>query len=192
MSKKDFEPEVCDCCNQRTEYLLTLSKGIATIVKAVGAAIKNKGENVIHPAKEMQIQAEDWTYQKAHRDGKITSSHRGNFSNARIHGLLAKYENESGNWVLTRKGGDFLRGEPVPKYAVVAKSTTEAGSHLKHYWNAQDESVTIHDLTGDDMPRWEPVGFEIQEGSIVEKPNYSQGPTRAGKNAGDGKTTNMF
>lgn len=163
MSKKDFEPEVCDCCNQRTEYLLTLSKGIATIVKAVGAAIKNKVENVIHPAKEMQIQAEDWTYQKAYRDGKITSSHRGNFSNARIHGLLAKYENESG-----------------------------AGSHLKHYWNAQDESVTIHDLTGDDMPRWEPVGFEIQEGSIVEKPNYSQGPTRAGKNAGDGKTTNMF
>jgi hypothetical protein len=192
MSKKDFEPEVCDCCDQRTEYLLTLSKGIATIVKAVGAAIREKGENVIHPAKEMQIPADEWTYEKAYQHGKITSSHRGNLSNAGTHQLIEKYEGEAGNWRLTSDGADFLRGEPVPKHAVVAKSTTEAGSHLKRYWKGQTIQTTVHELTGDEMPRWEAVNFDIVEGQIVEKPNYSQGPTRAGKEAGDGKTTNMF
>lgn len=69
-----------------------------TLVK-IYTAISSKGENKIHPHKEMELS---------------TSEHM-NMTKLRFHGLIAKVkekgEVERGYWLITRKGAEFLKGE---------------------------------------------------------------------------------
>lgn len=185
MNQYDYEPATCECCGQTTEYMVTLSRGAATIVKAIAAAIDKKGVNVIHPTKEMEVPKDQWTYQRAVSEGVLTASQIGNLTRPRIHGLIAKYKDEAGNWVLTRKGGDFLRGEAVPRLAVVAKGTGDRRSHKKRYHLPDKYKCTIHELTKGDQPQWEAIGFKIQNGRIVDIPT-------AAKEAGESKNQKLF
>ena len=88
-NKYNFEPEICECCGQAQTYLLPIDWGTALIVKAVARAIRLKGINAIHPVKEMEVPAKGWNYGMAINDGKLTSNQIGNFTRARVHGLIA-------------------------------------------------------------------------------------------------------
>ena len=176
MPIENYKPETCAHCGQDTSYVLGIDPGTAVIVKAVSAAIRAKGINAIHPKKEMEVPARDWSYRLAVNEGKLTSTQIGNFTRARVHGLIARIKGEPGNWCLTSKGGAFLRGEAVPRYAIVTKSTAEERSHKEEYFEPEANQVTIHEVNVPGEPMWEGISFEIREGRIVTKPTVKAKP----------------
>ena len=170
-NKYNFEPEICTNCGQAETYLLPIDWGTALIVKAVAAAVRRKGINLIHPTKEMEVPATEWNYDRAVSEGVLTSTMIGNFTRARVHGLIARDRREPGNWLLTRKGAEFLRGGSIPRLAVIRKTTkTEEGrSHKEEYFMDDQYTCTIRDLEAmkKDAPKWEGIDFDIVEGRIV-------------------------
>lgn len=168
-----YTPEFCDHCRQQKTYLLPIDRGTTMLVQALARAIRLKGINCIHPGKEMQVLPKDWNYNLALFQGKLTLRQSNNLTRPRIHGLVAEVDGEPGNWCLTRKGGQFLRGEPVKRYAVVVKSTIDQGSHNGGYWG--EEMVTVKDFTSDDV-MWQGIDFEIIEGRIVTEPVIKKQP----------------
>lgn len=172
-NKYNFEAEVCEHCGQAQTYLLPIDWGTALIVKAVAAAIRHKGINFIHPTKEMEVPAKEWSYERAIRDGVLTSTQIGNFTRARVHGLIARHQSEPGNWLLTKKGAQFLRGQRVPRLAVIRKSRRtedKARSHKEEYFEPEANTCTVHEIMhpGSKYPVWEGIDFDIIEGRIVE------------------------
>lgn len=145
-----FEPDVCICCNQTTNYLLPLDKGSANIMKKIARAIQKKGINCVHLAKE----------------GVLNHSELCNIIRPRFHGLVAHVEGENmqGNFCLTRKGGSFLRGESVAKYAIVSK----AESQTTGYFKSEEHQVTINEFNSED-DYWEGINFDIVEGNVITK-----------------------
>ncbi len=163
----NFEATVCECCEQAKNYILPIDWGTAVIVKAFAAHIRNKGINMVHPTKEMEVPAKEWTYDRAIREGVLTSTQIGNFTRARVHGLLARTKDEPGNWVLTRKGAQFLRGVRIAKLAIVEKGKQGDRSHQEGYHMPELYTCTVHELGMDASGPWEGIDFEIQEGRIV-------------------------
>lgn len=149
---EEYTPEVCPHCGQSTTYLLSIDKGSVDILKQIALFIYKKGQNVVHPRKEMEG---TW----------LTSNQVGNLSRPRFHGLIARYKDEPGNYVLTHKGAQFLKGESVAKFAIISKD--------KHcqlgYWRPTDFQCNIHDFTDDDE-YWEGINYEIKEGRVVLLP----------------------
>lgn len=169
-NKYGFNPRICTCCGQAETYPLPIDWGTAVIVKAVARAIRIKGINVIHPTKEMEVPANEWTYDRAINEGKLTSIQIGNFTRAKAHGLIAMYKKESGNWVLTSKGAQFLRGESIPKIRVRKKQgVSRELTQEEKYWKPEDYRITIHEILrrGSKTPIWEGIDFDIREGRIV-------------------------
>lgn len=174
-NKYNFEPEVCDCCGQAKTYLLPIDFGTALIVKAFSKFIQLKGINMVHPTKEMEVLGNAWTYDLAMSHGLLTSTQIGNFTRARAHGLIARHKDEPGNWVLTAKGARFLRGERIPKLALMRKSRVDDGigytsaSHKEEYFKPNEYTTTIHEVKSKDHPgMWEGISFDIVEGQIIE------------------------
>lgn len=172
INKYGYVAEVCEHCNQAKTYLLPIDWGTALIVKAFARAIRNKGINTIHPTKEMLVRNNEWTYQRALEEGVLTSNQIGNFTRARVHGLLARNKEHAGNWILTRKGAAFLRGERIPKLAIIEKSRKVEGgrSHKQDYYKPEEYTVDVHSITkkGYTEP-WEGIDFEIVEGNIIQQ-----------------------
>lgn len=136
-SIEKYQEEVCTHCNQTITYMLRLDKGSAKIMKAMIEGVSKKGKNLIHPAKELDLDL--------YGDEKWFLS---NLSRPRFHGLIAYADEEKlkGYYVITRKGGKFLRGEPVPRYAIINKST----GHQQGYWHPE-ETVTIKELLSEEI-----------------------------------------
>lgn len=163
---------MCDHCGQAETYLLPIDFGTAVIVKAVAAKIRLKGINIVHPTKEMEVPSDEWSYKRAIAEGVLTSMQIGNFTRARVHGLIARHHTETGNWLLTRKGAAFLRGDVIPRLAVIRKNrkTDEnARSHKEEYFEPETYTCTVHEITqkGSGYPVWEGIDFDIVEGRIV-------------------------
>ncbi len=138
-----FTPTVCGGCGQTTNYVTSVDKGMADIVRAFAFAIKKKGVNVIHPAKEMMPSQTLQTREEAIRDGRLTPSQANNLSRARSHGLLFRVQGHYGNWGLTRKGITFLRGEEIPKFVIIDKTT---GAVLGN-WKPDEYRVKMSDFS---------------------------------------------
>ena len=155
-----YIPKRCSKCNQTETYLLPIDKGSADTLKAISVAIRNKGLNVIHPRKEMEIGPKTENHDLMVKDGYLTSGMVGNLSRPRFHGLIAKTGNQSGNYCLTTKGAEFLKGKPILKYAIISKKT----GHQIGYWS--DEMVTIKDFN--DTVYWEGIDFSIVDGHIIK------------------------
>ena len=163
--KEKYQPAVCDHCGLQTTYPLAVDRGTALIVKALSVAIRNKGINIVHPRKEMEVSRKDWSFARCINEGKVTSSMICNFIRPKTHGLIAPVKGEAGNWCLTKKGLAFLQGEPILKYVIARKTSKKTGrSHNGGYWGT--EMVTIDQFNkGGDF--WEPIGYTIQEGRVV-------------------------
>src|SRR4030042_647169 len=149
MSKIEYKPEECEHCGQTTTYLLGLDHGTADIVRAIAIKIGEKGINIVHPRKEME-------------GTTLSSNQVGNLSRARFHGLIASVKGEKGNYLLTRKGAAFLRGESVPRYAIISKSE---GHQIGYFTNGEKFMVTIKDLLNEGE-YWEGINYDIVEGEV--------------------------
>jgi hypothetical protein len=161
--KSSYNSEVCQSCGQTTTYLLPLDKGSVEIVRIIAQGIKNKGINAIHPRKELET------------SDKITSNQVGNLTHPRSHGLIAKVKGNPGNYCLTQKGAKFLNGATVPKFAIMKKSTHNEHARQIGYWKPEEYFVSIKDFVKT-TEYWEGWNFDIQEGSVISKPesNNSQ------------------
>lgn len=155
-----YIPEKCPCCGQTLTYLIPVDKGSVSILKAIARAILNKKINIIHPRKEMEIGAKTTNYDLMIKDGYLTSNQVGNLSRPRFHGLIAKVRGQTGNYCLTAKGGKFLKGALIPRYAIRDKATKRQIG----YWMPEKYQVTIKDFSRDEE-YWE--GFYIEEGQVI-------------------------
>lgn len=158
-----YVPEKCECCGQTRTYILPLSKGVANIVRAFSIAIRIKGINIIHPGKEMVVAAKDWSLDKMLQTGCITPQMWKNLTFAKSHGLIAMVRDEPGNYCLTTKGAQFLKGRRIPKYAICSKVT----KHQEGYWHEELYTVAIRDFIDDDS-NWEIIDYSIVEGRIIK------------------------
>ena len=64
-----------------------------------------------------------------HKDLALTNNQSHNFQKMRFHGLIAHYDKEnpkSGGWLITSRGGEFLRGETyVPANVLIFRNKVE-------------------------------------------------------------------
>jgi hypothetical protein len=153
MTKINYQPEKCDHCGQTKTYLLGIDRGSVEIVKQVARAIGQKGINCVHVNKELV--------------GKyLTPIQMTNMSRPRSHGLIAHVRGEGmkGNYLLTRKGAAFLRGERIPKYAIMSKTENRQIG----YFEPETETIAITDFNGSE-DYWEGINYEIVEGNVLHK-----------------------
>lgn len=146
--KEETQTKYCPHCGATMrENWQSLSPGLVTcLVKAI-RAVKEKKENRFH-----------W-----HHDLKLSNNESHNFQKLRFHGLIAHAEEQnkkSGYWLITSRGGQFLRGEiSVPK-------------RVKTFRN----KVVGHDLEVVHISRFRnetgwfesEFNFEIHEGKVTE------------------------
>ena len=149
----------CDCCGQTLYYEVTLSIGLADTLRVIVEEIKAKGINIVNTRKEL------------YDLGKITLTQYNNMTHLARLGMLANVNDEVGNYCLTAKAIKFLRGEPVPKGALVKKS-----SSLQHSNTAftTEETTTLKDIYKAGG-YWEVPGFDIREGRVIKAEPGAQG-----------------
>lgn len=134
-----YKPEICDHCKQSTTYLLGLDRGSVDIVLEILKAVSARGVNEVHPAQELGLDGDKKWY--------LT-----NLSRPRFHGLIAYVKDKKGYYCLTRKAGKFLRGYPIPRYAIISK----VEGHQIDYWEAEKHQITLQEaLKSDELPYWE-------------------------------------
>ena len=156
-----FTGNNCPECKQSIDYALTLNRGHAEALIAIGARIRDTGINEFHP-REMEGSRIKFYHDpiEVAREGIFTSQHTNNLSQMRAFGLVAKVKGKTGYWLLTRRGGKFRRGEiDLPRTAI--RSKTE--NRTIGYWNELTDRVTIAGLLREG-PRWTPPqDLEIME-----------------------------
>ena len=159
-----YEPEVCEHCGQTITYLLPLDRGTVDIVKSIARAIRNKGINFIHPRKEMEFRLPaGGNYYEMIRAGMLTSNQVGNLSRPRFHGLIARIKDNPGNYCLTTKGAQFLKGREIPRFAIISKAEKKQVGYYKQF----DYTAKVKDFATDE-DYWEGINFNIVEGSIIK------------------------
>lgn len=144
MSTPPFIPTVCDHCGQTTDYHIKLDRGSALIVLAIYSAVRAKNENRVHLRNEMEVSKGTYggNYMGMVRDGYMTSVMIDNVLRPKYHGLVAQVEGGGqGEYLITPKGARFLRGEPVPRTAIIEKRT-----HHKLRYLDEDDRVTFREL----------------------------------------------
>jgi hypothetical protein len=108
-----------------------LSTGLVTaLVKAI-RFVQANNKNKFHLQKDLK---------------ELTKNEYNNFQKLRFHGLVAKIHDKSGYWLITRRGGQFLRGE----ITVPWKVETFRNRVIGH----SPEQVHIKDLRGK-LPEFE-------------------------------------
>ncbi len=144
-----FTPDVCPCCTQTTNYLLAIDRGTVNIVKKIALFIGSKGINIVHPRNEMEGHG-------------MTSNEVGNLTRARAHGLIAAVPGNPGNYCLTTKGAEFLKGAIVPQFAIRDK----VSGRTTGYYDEGRALVSVHDFDQSDE-YWEGIGYDIVAGRVV-------------------------
>lgn len=143
--------EICPHCGARMkEWWHSLTPGLVEILIKVLKSVKASGVNDYH----LQV------------NGELNNNEFSNFPKLRVHALVARVKDAAGNrvaahWLITDRGGQFLRGE----LAVPHKVKTYRGKVIGH----SEDLVKIHDFRNK-IPEFETVfDFEIHEGRILTK-----------------------
>ena len=118
---------------------------------------------MIHPRKEMEISRGELDYPTMVQEGCMTSNQVGNLSRPRFHGLIAHIKGEPGNYCLTTKGAEFLKGREIARFAIISKQD----GHQIGYFKPEEYTVTIKDFAPDEE-YWEGINFDIIQGRIVK------------------------
>jgi len=168
MPVEKFQPHTCPTCGQSAEYLVPVDHGTVVILKAIAKRIGMKQINVVHPRKEMETtnKMDELNLINA---GLLTSNMVGNLSRPRMHGLIAKFKSPetevtAGNYCLTKKGAQFLRGEiAIPKYAIRSKIEGKTNGYF------EPDSLLVH-IDDFNTPEpggfWEGIDYEITDGRV--------------------------
>lgn len=146
------EPTMCSHCGQTTDYALPLDRGTALIVLAVYNAVQRLDRNRVHLINDMLCMPEEYAdYRAMVHTGHMTARMIGNSSRARYHGLIA-FADESGEYLITPKGRDFLLGSKVPRIAIIDKKT-----HTKKiYLDPENDRTGFLELMGSvGTPFWD-------------------------------------
>lgn len=94
-----------------------LTTGLVSILLNIHRTVKEKGRNDIHVNREVPEVCGPQAYHQLSNTTKL-----------RFHGLIAKVKDENGNhkkghWLITKRGGEFLRGEiELPEFAETQKN----------------------------------------------------------------------
>ena len=99
----------------------------------------------------------------------LTSNQVGNLSRARSHGLIARIKENPGSYCLTKKGAAFLRGEEIPRFAIISKSE----GHQIGYFEAEKHLVTVKDFTSD-TDYWEGINYDVSEGRVISLAMFNE------------------
>lgn len=146
----NFIPKVCEHCNQTTETELPIDKGSALLVLAIAQAQQVLGKKYVHLDQEVQVISDEANLYSLAMKGKCTPSMRRNASRPRYHGLIA-FGADSGSYLLTKKGADFLNGEPIWKTTIIDKTTKSNKGYIK-----EDGTVTFDELIkSSEIPFWD-------------------------------------
>ncbi len=168
MENETYHPTVCECCDQALDYRVGLSKGHVRLMAKFAAAIRAKGINAVVPSKELAT-------------GKwgipFTVTEMKALSQVRLHGLLAMSREHAGNWLLTTKGADFLRGRSIPRYALVLKRNKATSEHTTGYWEAERNMITAGELLKEGE-YWRHIDFIVHESRII----YEKDLPKVGEN----------
>lgn len=132
-------------------YRSGVSRGTVKVLKMIFKKVAEKDTNAIHIEKELV------------QRGFLTGNEGRNCTHMVRLGPIAHVEGEPGNYCLTRKGVDFLNGNPIPKYVTVAKRTESHGSRTVTH---SEETCVIQDFNKAGE-YWEVPGFEIKEGRVI-------------------------
>lgn len=119
------ETTICEACGAHNNaFWHSLTPGLVDTLILFKRVVLDKG-NSIHIAKDIEL----------------TYSQRANFSKLRVHGLVAKDDNEgAGYWLLTHRGSEFLKGN----IQVPARVQTVNNRVVDH----DDELVTVSHVYG--------------------------------------------
>lgn len=140
------DKKVCANCGESMKaYWHSLTSGlVGDLIKAI-EFVRTNNKNCFHLAKDLQL----------------TKSQYNNFQKLRFHALVAKDKDhkEAGYWLITKRGGQFLRGEvEVPR-----RVQTFRNSVIEH----SDELVSIRNFKND-FPFFESeFASEIQQGKLL-------------------------
>lgn len=159
-----YQPKTCESCGQTTTYELVIDRGTVDILKAISMAIRKKGVNIIHPRKEMEVTSRQVPYEEMVRDGHLTSNQVGNLSRARFHGLIAAVKGKSGTYCLTPKGAGFLRGEEIPRIAIISKAE---GHNIGYFEEATIRCTIRHPDLAPEKEYWIGHDYLIQDGRVI-------------------------
>lgn len=145
---------VCEHCGAHSnKFWKRLSAGNVGALVKLRQAVGEQNRNDIHIAQELDL----------------TYSERANFSTLRQHGLVAHVKDEQGNrisgrWLITSRGGAFLRGE----LRVPARVQTMNNHVVDH----DDQYVSVSEVLGsqprfDDHFETERVPLNMQQVSLL-------------------------
>lgn len=171
MKKIKFRPSICEGCGQTKTYPIRLDKGSALIVIAIARAVRKKNENKIHLFNETLYRKGEFANARdAAESGKMSARAAGNALRPKYHGLIAQVEGGGkGEYLLTPKGAQFLRGMAVPSIAIIDKT-----QHKKQdYFEPEVYRTTIGEILHDDQPYWDHE-WEIDEKSLALKRRVEQ------------------
>lgn len=129
---------ICDHCGASMKsYWHRMTPMLADALIKAAKGVKAKGENKIHPVKDLK----GTPYE-------LSADQRANWTKLRFHGLVAKYgqdiDREGGYWVITRKAGRFLQGEAIPARVRTFRNQVEEHS---------EELVAISQIAGEWLER---------------------------------------
>lgn len=142
MKIEKYVSPICPHCEQTTHYDLNLDRGISYLLIAIYNRVKLNGKNDVHIQNEMAVEHHNYENIKdLATAGLITFKMEKNVARARKHGLIAFVDRGSGRYLITRKGANFLRGEDVPRTAIVKK-----GGSTEGYWLPEKNRTTIREL----------------------------------------------
>ena len=117
--------EHCPTCGASTKaYFHTLNSGLVSVLVTAIQFVHAAGKNEFHLQKDLHLSVNEFC----------------NFTKLRFHGLVAKVDGKPGFWLVTRRGGQFLRGE----ISVPLKVKT----YRNHVVGHSKETIHIDELKG--------------------------------------------
>ena len=150
--------EYCECCGQKKGYASKISRGHVVTLRAMERKVREKGSNIVNMKVELL------------EDGRIDVTQYGNRTHMEKLGLIIHVE--TGNFRITTRGWNFLKGLPVPAGVIVKKATKDEGSRTI---GTLEETVTIEKFKKKGE-YWDIPNYEIRHGKVyAEDPTQTQG-----------------
>lgn len=124
-NKQNPENTKCPYCRANMKmFWHTLTPGLVSILIQCVEWVRNNNKNEFH----------------LQNDLRLTVNQFSNFTKLRFHGLVAKVDGKPGYWLITSRGGQFLRGEvAVPMKVLTFRNRVQRRSeeliHIKDLRN---------------------------------------------------------
>ena len=142
-----MEHEKCPYCNaSMKKYWHRITPGLVKALVKAYEVVSNKGKNKFDK-----------------KDLDLTHGEYGNFQKLRFHALIAKYkvngEWKRGDWLITQRGADFLKG----RVSIPVRVQTFRNKITNH----DESSVFVKDVIGTTPYFEEEFDYEIAQPKLI-------------------------